>query len=94
MEPFMNATSMVKRAKFVMDFKTSGELTAYLGISHSTLADWCGRSSIDFPLLRGKLKKVDYNWLLTGKGSSKHRPKCCDKELAQGEIVGFKKIAG
>ena len=55
-------------------------------ISRSTLSNWNARNSIDFPLLLGSLDDVDYNWLLTGKGSPAHHSKFCDNDLVQGEV--------
>ena len=77
---------IVKRARMVMDFKSDAELAAYLGVSRSTLSNWSSRNSIDFPLLLKKLKDVDYNWLLVGKGSPVREPKFCDSELIRGEV--------
>ena len=86
MDTLLNVSDIVKRAKLAMNFKTDTELAAYLGVTRSTLSNWCARNSIDFPLLLGKLKDVDYNWLLTGKGNPVHRAKFCDSEIIQGEI--------
>lgn len=77
---------IVKRAKRVLDLKTDSALAAHLGISRSTLSNWVARNSIDFPLLLGKLNEVDYNWLLTGKGSPKPQQLQCGSELAKGEV--------
>lgn len=77
---------IIKRAKLAKDFKTDSELAAYLGISRSTLSNWVARNSIDFPLILGHLSDIDYNWLLTGKGSPVHEPKFCYSELIQGEV--------
>ena len=81
-----SAADIVKRAKSQKNFKTDSELAAFLGISRSTLSNWIARNSIDYPLVLGKLKEVDYNWLLTGKGSPVHRAKSCSSELVQGEV--------
>lgn len=81
-----SAADIVKRAKSQKNFKTDSELAAFLGISRSTLSNWIARNSIDYPLVLGKLKEVDYNWLLTGKGSPAHRAKSCNSELVQGEV--------
>lgn len=86
MDTFLDVTGIVKRAKQTLGFKTDSELAAYLGVSRSTLSNWCARNSIDFPLLLGKLKDVDYNWLLVGKGSAKRQPRVCESELAKGEV--------
>lgn len=80
------AADIVKRAKLVMDFHTDAQLAAWLGISRSTLSNWMARNSIDFPLVLGKLKQVDYNWLLTGKGRPTRYSKHIDSELVQGEL--------
>jgi len=77
---------IVKRAKLAKEFKTDSELAAFLGISRSTLSNWTARNSIDFPLLLGRLTDVDYNWLLTGKGSPVHRTHPCDSDLIRGEV--------
>lgn len=85
-ERVFGAADIVKRAKSVKNFKTDSELAVFLGISRSTLSNWIARNSIDFPLVLGSLKEVDYNWLLTGKGSPVHRSKSCNDELIQGEV--------
>jgi len=81
-----NAAEIVKRAKLALNFRADAELASYLGVSRSTLSNWCARNSIDFPLLLAKLQDVDYNWLLTGKGSPVRSPKFCDSELVSGEV--------
>ncbi len=68
-EPLLNVAEIVKRAKQALNFTKDVELADYLGISRSTLSNWCARNAIDFPLLLEKLADVDYNWLLIGKGS-------------------------
>ena len=79
-----SAADIVKRAKQVKKYKTDSELAAYLGISRSTLSNWIARNSIDFPLVLGRLKEVDYNWLLTGKGTPTSHMKVCKSELVDG----------
>lgn len=64
----LNVQKIVKRSKEVMGFRTDLELADYLGVARSTLSNWMIRNSIDYPLLLEKMKDVDYNWLLTGKG--------------------------
>lgn len=86
MDTFLDVSAIVKRAKQAMNFKNDSELAGYLGVSRGTVSNWCARNSIDFPLLLGKLKNVDYNWLLVGKGSPKHQPKFCESDLVQGEV--------
>ncbi len=81
-----SAADIVKRAKQVKKYKTDSDLAAYLGISRSTLSNWIARNSIDFPLVLGRLKEVDYNWLLTGKGRPKPISKVCESDFGQGEV--------
>lgn len=81
-----SVADIVKRAKLVMGFKKDVELANFLGISRSTLSNWVARNSIDFPLLLGRLSQVDYNWLLTGKGSPVRQETYCDSELASGQV--------
>lgn len=80
------AADIVKRAKLALDFKTDAQLAQYLGISRPTLSNWIGRNSIDFPLVLGRLKEVDYNWLLTGNGSPVPHTSFCRDDLAQGAV--------
>lgn len=80
------ATDIVKRAKLALGFKTDSELAAYLGISRPTLSNWMARNSLDFPLLLERLKEVDYNWLLTGKGSPTRQSAHCENELVEGDV--------
>jgi len=81
-----NVADIVKRAKRVLNFKTDAELAAHLGVSRSTMSNWIARNSIDFPLLLEKLKEIDYNWLLVGKGQPMHQSKFCNSEVASGEV--------
>lgn len=85
-KPFFSATDIVKRAKLVLGFKTDAQLADYLGISRSTLCNWGVRNSIDYALMLEKLKEVDYNWLLTGKGTARHQTRRCHSDLASGEV--------
>lgn len=80
------AADIIRRAKRVSDFKSDSQLADYLGISRSTLSNWGARNSIDFPLLLGKYPDVDYNWLLTGKGTPVRQRKSCKSELIDGDV--------
>lgn len=86
MDKLLNVSEIVKRAKMAMGFKTDTELAAFLGISRSTLCNWSVRNSIDFPLLLEKLKDVDYNWLLTGKGTPTRQQRYCENNPIKGEV--------
>ena len=83
---FFNVADIVKRAKRVLNFKTDADLAAYLGVSRSTLSNWIARNSIDFPLLLSKMKDVDYNWLLVGKGTPMSHLQSYHSELATGNV--------
>lgn len=67
-DTLLNVQEIVRRAKEAMSFRTDLELAQYLSVARSTLSNWITRNSIDYPLLLEKMKDVDYNWLLTGKG--------------------------
>lgn len=86
MDTFLDVSGIVKRAKQALDFKKDSELASYLGVSRATLSNWCARNRIDFHLLLNKMRDVDLNWLLLGKGSPKHPAKFCESELAKGEV--------
>lgn len=87
MNTFLDVTGIVKRAKQALNFKNDSELAEYLGVSRATVSNWCARNSINLRLLLNKLgNTVDYNWLLLGKGSPKHQPRFCERELARGEV--------
>lgn len=85
MDTFLDITGIVKRAKQVLNLKNNTELAAYLGVSHSTLFNWIKRNSMNFPLVLNKMKDVDYNWLLTGKGSPEYQPEFCECECVEEE---------
>lgn len=85
-EIFFNVADIVKRAKRVLNFKTDADLAAYLGVSRSTLSNWTARNSTDFPLLLSKMKDVDYNWLLLGKGTPVSHLQSCHNKLATGDV--------
>ena len=88
MDTFLFVTSIVNRAKQVLNFKKDSEFADFLGVSRPTLSNWCARNRIDFPLLLDKMgNDVDYNWLLIGKGNPKHHLVYCNDELAQGEVA-------
>lgn len=82
----LNVSEIVKRAKMVLNLRNDAALAAYLGVSRSTLSNWCARNSIDFPLLLEKLKEIDYNWLLVGKGKPEHQAKFCNGEIVSGKV--------
>ena len=86
MDTFLDVSGIVKRAKQALNFKKDSELANYLGVSRATLSNWCARNRIDFHLLLNKMRDVDLNWLLLGKGSPKHPAKFCESELAKGEV--------
>ncbi len=86
MDTTFDINDILKRAKRVRNFTTDTELAAYLGVSRPTVSNWISRKTVDFPLLLSKFSDVDYNWLLTGKGSPTHRPNYCDSELVKGEV--------
>ena len=84
MDTFLDVTGIVKRAKQALNFKNDSELASYLGVSRATVSNWGARNRIDFHLLLNKMRDVDLNWLLLGKGSPKHPAKFCESELAKG----------
>nr|WP_304651306.1 S24 family peptidase [Bacteroides acidifaciens] len=87
MDTNLDVTGIIKRAKQALDLKRDSELAEYLGVSRATVTNWGARNSIDFKLLLDKFgDKVDYNWLLLGKGSPVHQPRFCESELARGEV--------
>lgn len=86
MDTFLDVSGIVKRAKQALNFKKDSELASYLGVSRATLSNWCARNRIDFHLLLNKMRDVDLNWLLLGKGSPKHPAKFCESKLAKGEV--------
>ncbi len=78
---------IVKRAKLARGFRTDSQLADYLGVSRSTLCNWIARNSIDFPRLLERMAEVDYNWLLTGRGSPVPHRLCCDGRMTCGEAL-------
>lgn len=87
MDTILDVTGIIKRAKQVLNLKRDSELAEFLGVSRATVTNWAARNSIDFRLLLGKFgDKVDYNWLLLGKGEAKHQPRFCESSLARGEV--------
>lgn len=86
MDTLLNVSDIVKRAKMVLNLRTDAELATYLGVSRSTLSNWCARNRIDYPLLLEKLQGVDYNWLLLGKEISAGQTKSCNSKLLLGEV--------
>lgn len=85
-DTILNVSEIVKRAKRALNLKLDSELAEYLGVGRATLSNWCKRNSIDFPLLLNKLQDVDFNWLLTGKGSPDYQPKIYDNGHIKGEV--------
>ena len=87
MEHIWEASEIIKRAKQAMNFKNDSELAIFLGVSRGTLSNWQTRRRIDFQLLLSKMPDVDYNWLLTGKGSwLAHQHDICQNPMAKGEV--------
>ena len=80
MDTNLDVLGIIKRAKQALNLKRDSELAEYLGVSRATVTNWGARNSIDFRLLLDKLgDKVDYNWLLLGKGNPKHQPRHCER---------------
>ena len=70
MDTNLDVLGIIKRAKQVLNLKRDSELAEYLEVSRATVTNWGARNSIDFRLLLDKFgDKVDYNWLLLGKGN-------------------------
>ena len=87
MDTNLDVLGIIKRAKQALNLKRDSELAEYLEVSRATVTNWGARNSIDFRLLLDKFgDKVDYNWLLLGKGNPKHQPRFCESELVQGEV--------
>lgn len=82
----LDVTGIVLRAKQILSLKNDSELAAYLGVSRATVSNWCARNRIDFHLLLNKMRGVDLNWLLVGKGIPSHPAKFCESELVKGEV--------
>lgn len=86
MDTNLDVLGIIKRAKQALNLKRDSELAEYLKVSRATVTNWGARNSIDFRLLLDKFgDKVDYNWLLLGKGNPKHQPRFCQSELVQGK---------
>lgn len=87
MDTNLDVAGIIKRAKMVVNVKRDSELAEFLGVSRATVTNWAARNSIDFRLLLQKFgDKVDYNWLLLGKGTPVQQPRFCDSELVRGKI--------
>lgn len=87
MDTNLDVAGIIKRAKMVVDVKRDSELAEFLGVSRATVTNWAARNSIDFRLLLQKFgDKVDYNWLLLGKGTPVQKPRFCDSELVRGRV--------
>lgn len=87
MDTNLDVAGIIKRAKMVVDVKRDSELAEFLGVSRATVTNWAARNSIDFRLLLQKFgDKVDYNWLLLGKGTPVQKPRFCDSELGRGRV--------
>lgn len=82
----VNVEDIIRRIRSAKDLKTNVAVAEFLGVSKATISNWIARNSIDFALIISKLVGYDLNWLLTGRGSSKHPRLFCDDENAQGEV--------
>ena len=86
MNNVVDVEAIIARIKEVKGFASNQQVAEFLGVSKATVSNWVARNSIDFPLVIEKLKEVDLNWLLTGRGGPEHVPNHCDDERAEGEI--------
>lgn len=87
MDTNLDVPGIIKRAKEVLNLGKDSELAEYLGVSRATVTNWGARNSIDFRLLLDKFgNKVNYNWLLLGKGDPEQSPRFCESKLARGEV--------
>lgn len=60
---------MLERIKIAMGFTTDVELSAFLGVSKSTLSNWKGRGSIDYDLMFSKCEQIHEQWIIRGEGA-------------------------
>ncbi len=86
MDTFLDVSGIVKRAKQALNFKKDSELASYFRCFTCNIIQLVRQKPIDFHLLLNKMRDVDLNWLLVGKGTPRHQTKLCKSDLASGEV--------
>ena len=85
MDTNLDVLGIIKRAKQALNLKRDSELAEYLGVSESHSHQLGRTKQHRFPLVARQIgDKVDYNWLLLGKGNPKHQPRHCGKRTGAG----------
>ena len=69
-----------------MGFKTDVELANYLGVSRSTLSNWCARNSIDFPTAVGEDERGRLQLAAGREGNSSRDTHLCQLGRYTGEV--------
>jgi phage repressor protein C with HTH and peptisase S24 domain len=59
---------IISRIKLAYNLKTDTELARFLGVSPNTITNWKDRNSINYDLIFTNCVKLNYDWLLTGRG--------------------------
>lgn len=70
-----NTNNILKRLKLILDINTDLELCNILNIKPSSLSGWRKRNSLNYDLIFDsiKLKDINLNWLIMGKGDIYNR---------------------
>ena len=68
----MQIEDVLKRLKIIFNVSYNNELSAVLGVKHSTFATWVQRKKIPYELLFdvSQNEKISMSWLVTGEESS------------------------
>ena len=69
MSIFLDKRLILDRIKELYQLKNNAKLASFLGIPPTTLSSWYSRNTLDLDIIYEKCVEIDWQWLLTGKGS-------------------------
>lgn len=69
MGSILDKQSVLDRIKQHYNLKGNADLARFLGVAANTVTNWYGRNSFDLDVIYTKCVGIDFNWLLTGRGS-------------------------
>lgn len=90
----LDKSAVLDRIKEYYSLRGNADLARFLGVAPNTITNWYNRLTFDIDAIYTKCKGVDFNWLLTGRGSmlkSEGSAPMGSKEAQKEDILPAKK---
>lgn len=90
----LDKSAVLDRIKEYYSLRGNADLARFLGVAPNTITNWYNRLTFDIDAIYTKCEGVDFNWLLTGRGSmlkSEGSAPMGSKEAQKEDILPAKK---